>query len=137
MIRAVGSCCSGSARGAYGDACNRSAGGTIADSSADASRAGGRLRVVKSQRELVRSIGLKLVEERRVGLHGDAVRRRMKRYDPQPAIAAVGDRLEVGEDLVYEIAVVADVSPMRAVPGGKVAVQHHNHVCVLAESSPH
>jgi len=36
----------------------------------------------------------------------------MKGNNPQPAIAAIGYSLEIGKDLVDQIAVVAKVSPM-------------------------
>ena len=112
MIGTVGSCRSRSGTCTYANPGNRGTRRMIAHLPADAARSGGGMRVVIGQRELVGRIGLELVQEGGVRLYGDAVERRMKSKDPQPAIAAVGNRLKVGEDLVDQVPIVAQISAM-------------------------
>ena len=89
------------------------AGGQLAYTSADGASAGIEMRVVVADGELIGRIGAELVEKRRESLHGNGVAGRMKSEDAQPAVASVGKRLVIREDLVLLRGCIAQVCAMR------------------------
>src|SRR6185312_2286002 len=94
------------------------------------------VRVVIWHGELVGFIRLELVERRRISLHRDGIRGWLERDDAQPSISAMGKSLIVGEDLVYQIAAVGDITAMRGLTMSEMAAQNHNYIGELSQRLP-
>src|SRR6185312_9582673 len=133
---AVGISGNGFTGGGDGYSGHRSAVRSAANQAAERSCPCLEVRVVIGHGELVGVIRLELIERRRISLHRYGIRGRVESEDAQPSISAMGKSLIVGEDLVYQIAAVGDITAMRRLAIGEMAAQNHNYIGELSQRLP-
>lgn len=60
----------------------------------------------------------------------------MKGKNFQPAVAAIWIVLQIGEDLVHQIAVIANIFAVGNRASSKMPIQHHDDVGVFSQTLP-